>query len=94
MRRPVQLAIALFAFAIATGAGAQSIQISDVWAQPTVPGQTASGAYMSIRSAQQAKLVGAATPVAAVAQVHRMSLPGTSRRNCDPATKWAAHHAV
>lgn len=79
MRRPLQkLAIALLALATATGAGAQSIQIGDVWARPTVPGQTASGAYMSIRSAEEAQIVGVATPVAVVAQVHRMSMHGTT----------------
>lgn len=79
MRRPIQqVAVVLLALAAATGAGAQSIQIGGVWARPTVPGQTASGAYMSIRSAEEAKIVGAATPVAAVAQVHRMSMHGTT----------------
>jgi len=78
VKHPIaQLVAGIALVAITISARAQNVEISDAWARPTVPGQTASGAYMSIRSEKEAKIVGATTPVAAVAQVHRMVMRGT-----------------
>ena len=46
------------------------------WVRATVPQQTASGAFMQLRSADSAKLVRSASPVAASAQMHKMEMSG------------------
>lgn len=58
--------------AIAEGA----IDVQDAWARATVKGQMASGAFMTLTAKDGAKLVGAASPVAGVAQVHEMKMEG------------------
>jgi periplasmic copper chaperone A len=42
----------------------------------TVPGQKASGAFMTITSKADLKLVGASSPVAGVTEVHEMKMSG------------------
>ncbi|WP_180125147.1 copper chaperone PCu(A)C [Rhodoferax sp. BLA1] len=58
--------------AIADGA----IDVQDAWARATVKGQMATGAFMTLTAKDGAKLVGAASPVAGVAQVHEMKMEG------------------
>jgi copper(I)-binding protein len=59
------------------GAGAarasDRLQVSDAWIPPTVAGQTVGGAYMRLRSAQDATLVGIDTDAAATVEIHQMS---------------------
>ena len=55
-------------------AGAQTIEVSDAWARATVSGQSATGAFMKIRSSDAAKLVAVSTPVAGVTEVHEMKM--------------------
>lgn len=54
-----------------------AVVVSHAWARATVPGQTASGAFMELRSEQAAQLTGVRTPVAGIAQVHEMKIEGT-----------------
>ena len=58
----------------ATAVGAQTIEVSDAWARATVSGQSATGAFMKIRSSEAAKLVSASTTVAGVTEVHEMKM--------------------
>jgi len=58
----------------ATAVGAQTIEVSDAWARATVSGQSATGAFMKIRSSESAKLVSASTSVAGVTEVHEMKM--------------------
>jgi copper(I)-binding protein len=58
------------------GAAAQSVDIKDAWARTSVPGQKATGAFMKITAKEGAKLVGASSPVAGVAEVHEMKMEG------------------
>jgi copper(I)-binding protein len=61
----------------AAGSAAQvPPEVSGAWVRGTVPGQHATGAYMSITSADDVALVGAETPVAQSAEVHQMSMTG------------------
>jgi copper(I)-binding protein len=53
---------------------AQTVEVSGIWARATVPGQRATGAFMHLMSPKGARLVGASTPVAALAEVHEMKL--------------------
>jgi copper(I)-binding protein len=45
-------------------------------ARATVPGQKGTGAFMSLRAAQATRLVGVASPVAGVAELHEMKMVG------------------
>ena len=52
------------------------VQVEGAWARATVPGQSGTGAFMSLRSAQATRLVGVASPVAGVAELHEMKMVG------------------
>ncbi|HEU5296914.1 MAG TPA: copper chaperone PCu(A)C [Burkholderiaceae bacterium] len=54
--------------------------VKDAWVRGTVAQQKASGAFMQITSAQGGKLVSVSSPVAGVAEVHEMSMEGTTMR--------------
>jgi len=55
---------------------AQDIEVKDAWIRGTVPGQTATGAFMNITSKAPARLVGVASPVAATVEIHNMTMQG------------------
>ena len=54
--------------------GAQSVQVDNAWVRATVPGQTATGAFMRLTAASQTRLVSVSTPAAAFAEVHEMRM--------------------
>ncbi len=62
------------ALLIASNVGAQSMQVKDAWVRGTVPAQKATGAFMEISGKQAARLVSADSPVAAVVELHTMSM--------------------
>lgn len=66
----------LFAALVFCSAGlhAQTLRVSDAWARATVPGQTASGAFMKIESKEDAVLVGVSSPRAEIAEIHAMKM--------------------
>ncbi len=70
------IAITACALGIATSASAQTVTIKDAWVRAAVPGQSATGAFMSISSTENTRLVGATSPVAGVAEVHEMKMDG------------------
>ena len=76
-RSTVVLFFIALAFALPTRA-ASPIAVTDAWARATVPGQMASGAFMTLTSPTPVKLVGVSTPIAGVAQVHEMAMQGTT----------------
>jgi copper(I)-binding protein len=53
---------------------AQNVTVTDAWARATVQGQKATGAFMKITAKDNAKLVGASSPVAGVVEVHEMKM--------------------
>ena len=61
------------ALAVATPAVAQ-IAVTDPWVRGTVAGQKATGAFMQLKSAADATLVGAASPVAKIVEIHEMKM--------------------
>jgi copper(I)-binding protein len=76
MFRPVLSVSALFlALTVSLSAQAQ-VSVKDAWVRATVPQQKATGAFMQLQSAQDAKLVSAQSPVAGVVEVHEMSMDG------------------
>jgi copper(I)-binding protein len=61
--------------AIAAPASAQP-NVSDAWVRGTVPGQRATGAFMTLTSPEDVALVGARSPVAGVVEIHEMKMDG------------------
>jgi len=52
------------------------VTVTDAWVRGTVPGQKATGAFMSITSATDATLVSASSPAAKVVEIHEMVMDG------------------
>ena len=59
---------------IASHVAAQTITISNAWARATVQGQKATGAFMTVTSKENSKLVAASTPVAGIVEIHEMKM--------------------
>jgi periplasmic copper chaperone A len=57
-----------------TSAWAQNISVHNAWARATVQGQKATGAFMTLTSKTDTRLVGVSTSVAGVAEVHEMKM--------------------
>jgi copper(I)-binding protein len=53
-----------------------AVQVEGAWARATVPGQSGTGAFMSLTAAQTTRLVGVASSVAGVAELHEMKMVG------------------
>jgi len=60
----------------ASPAWAADVAVKDAWARATVPGQKASGAFMTLSSVKGAVLVGASSPVASTVEIHEMKHEG------------------
>jgi copper(I)-binding protein len=65
-----------FALWSAAVAQAADIEVKSPWARATVRAQTTSSAYMELRSAQGATLLGASSPVAGSVELHEMKMEG------------------
>ncbi len=68
-RHVITLAGLMLAFA----AHAQ-VSVKEPWVRATVPSQKATGAFMQIVSAKDAKLVEASSPVAGIVEIHEMAM--------------------
>jgi copper(I)-binding protein len=55
-------------------------KVEGAWVRSAVPGQQGTGAYMKLTAKEPMQLVGVATPVAGVAQVHQMKMEGEVMR--------------
>ena len=66
----------LSGWALASPATAQ-IEVKDAWARPALQGQSATGAFMTLTARDGARLVGAASPVAGVVEIHEMVMEGS-----------------
>jgi periplasmic copper chaperone A len=64
-------AMALMSFAAAVQA---QVTVNDPWVRATVPAAKASGAFMQIQSAQDARLVEVRSSVAGMAEIHQMGM--------------------
>jgi copper(I)-binding protein len=47
-----------------------AVTVKDAWVRGTVPGQTTTGGYLTLRSSEDAKLVSVSTPDAKRAEIH------------------------
>ncbi len=59
---------------------AAQVMVSDPWIRGTVPQQMASGAFMQLKSAKDAKLVEARSPAAGVVEIHEMKMENNVMR--------------
>lgn len=75
MNTPIKFSA--IALALATGTCFAQVKVSEPWVRGTVVQQSATGAFMRIESAQEAKLVKAESPVAGVVEVHEMAMEGS-----------------
>ena len=66
--------IAIAATLLVAGAAHAQVIVQDAWVRATVPQQKATGAFMRLTAAQDARLVSASSPVAGVTEVHEMKL--------------------
>jgi periplasmic copper chaperone A len=69
-------AIVAVSFPSLVDAAQPVVEVTGAWVRATVPGQQVAGAYLTIRSARAAKLIGVKSPVAKSAEIHSMSNDG------------------
>jgi len=73
MNRSLSVVLAALAFA---GLAQAQVTVGEPWVRGTVAGQKATGAFMTLTSATEAKLMSATSPVAGVVEIHEMSMDG------------------
>jgi copper(I)-binding protein len=73
MRSFFRLLLFIAAATVAAAAYAQ-VTVSGAWVRGTVHGQTATGAFMQLRSVDGAALVAADSPVAGIVEIHEMAM--------------------
>lgn len=73
-------AFATLVLASFAGAALAQVDVTAAWARPAVPGQTGTGAFMTLVSKDGARLVGAASPVAGVVEIHEMAMDNNVMR--------------
>lgn len=78
--RSIRYAAAVCAALSFTLPAAAQLIVSDPWIRGTVPQQMATGAFMQLKSAKDAKLVEARSPAAGVVEIHEMTLENNVMR--------------
>jgi periplasmic copper chaperone A len=71
---PIIRYMGLSAAAMFAAVAYAQVEVKDAWVRTAVPGQSGTGAFMSITAKDGAKLVGASSPVAGVTEVHEMKM--------------------
>lgn len=71
---------ALGIFLMFSGLAQAQVTAEQAWIRATVPGQKSTGAFMTLRSAADAKLLSAQSDVAASTEVHEMKMDGDVMR--------------
>ena len=69
------IAAGVLAASVALPAAGQ-VTVADPWVRGTVAGQKATGAFMRLTSPTETALVGAASPVAKIVEIHEMKQEG------------------
>ena len=62
------------ATSVLTMSAQAQVTVSDAWVRATVTQQKATGAFMQIKSAKDARLLEVRSPVAGVAEIHKMEM--------------------
>lgn len=73
-------ALALVVGLVCTSAYAQLVDVKSAWVRTAVPGQKATGAFMTLTAKDGARLMGGSSPVAGVVEVHEMKMDGDIMR--------------
>jgi len=95
MKTPLKYAAFLLAAWMTYGTVFAQVKVENGWARATVQGQKATGAFMKLTAPQTTRLVGVATPVAGVAEVHEMKMDnGVMSMRAVPALDLPANQAV
>ncbi len=68
--------VLMAATTVTTAAFAQDVKIDNAWVRASVPGQKATGAFMTLTSKAGTRLTEVSSPVAGVAEVHEMAMHG------------------
>lgn len=66
--------ILILAIAACSSTALAEVGIKDAWVRGTVAGQSATGAFMELKSSDDATLIGASSPLAGVVEVHEMTM--------------------
>lgn len=61
---------------LASAVAHAEVTVANAWARATVPQQKASGAFMTLTSSTDTRLVAASSPAAGVAEIHEMKMEG------------------
>ncbi len=67
-------------FAVAAAPSWAQVTVTDAWIRGMAPGQKATGAFMQLLSATNTALVGVASPIVGVAEIHEMTMDGGMMR--------------
>jgi hypothetical protein len=71
------------------------VEVKGAWARPAVAGQSATGAFMTLTAKDGARLLGAASPVAGLVEIHEMAMDGNvMKMRAVPAVELPAGRAV
>lgn len=79
MKSTLKTLLALAALVLSAAANAQ-VEAKNVWTRATVQGQLGTGAFMTLTAKEPVRLVGAASPVAGVVEIHEMAMQGNVMR--------------
>jgi copper(I)-binding protein len=74
--KSLMTAVILAATTLGALAADAAVEVQNAWARATVKGQMATGAFMTLTARESITLIGVASPVAGVAQVHEMKMDG------------------
>ena len=77
---PTRFALAALAALLVALPAAAQVTVTDPWVRGTVQGQMATGAFMKLQSAKDARLVEASSPVAGVVEIHEMTMQNNVMR--------------
>lgn len=55
---------------------AQTVDVKNAWVRTSVPGQKATGAFMTLTAREATTLVGGSSPIAGVTEIHEMQMDG------------------
>ena len=66
----MRLASLAFALVLAAGAAQAAVTATDAWVRGTVAAQKVTGAFVTLESTEDSKLVAVSTPAAASAEIH------------------------
>jgi len=74
MKHKTRLLALVFSLLVSSHITAQTIAITNPWVRATVQGQKATGAFMTITSKENSKLVAVSSPAAGVVEIHEMKM--------------------